>query len=300
MSEWDTYPLADDPWAAFPKVAPPQQGALKATSFGPLNAPLNAFSDFTGQMGRAATFGLQDKAAAFGDTTAALAARGVDYLRGATQPSPVSQSGKSISDMYHEALAQQRGYGQAYAEANPIASPIATGIGIAGSTGATAAGQAALLASKIPGARVASQFAAPSLLDAAKSGATVGGLAGFGASNDQSVGQTALDTAASAGTGLLAGMGMQAAGPWISSKAADILNSPLMHKFQNPTAAIIAALEGFHNPRLLGGAAGAWAGLQGASRIPPGGWAQFARLAARGAGSATPGLLSAEQSDYAK
>lgn len=117
---------------------------------------LTGLNDFTDQAARAASFGLSDK-------VAALAPAVNNAIAGGPQ---------SFSDVYHNALATERGYGNQYAANHPVASPIATTLGAVGSVAAGAPETLGLL---------------PAIGQGIKSGGTLGALGGFGQSNDQSV-----------------------------------------------------------------------------------------------------------------
>ena len=288
MSEWDAYPAAGatpapDPWAAFPPAASPLQGQSAATHLGPLNAPLTAFGNFTDQAVRGATMGLSDKAGALADTAAAYGARGLDYLRGAEQPSPVAQAGKSFSDIYHDALAQQRRYGQAFSEAHPIASPIATGLGIA------AAGASPLYKGAFSG-RIVPEVLSQGLGNVVARGATIGGMAALGATNDESVAKDLSATAIGMGAGGLTAGALSTAAPYIGKAIDAAASSKLMHKLEMP-ALITALLEGWHHPYALSGGLAGLATLRGASMIPTSGWQAMLPYTARAAGSVAPGIL---------
>lgn len=224
-------------WAAYAN-APAQQGApsttpapesdderlhqqLAAQGYQPSPAVdwvekniLGPFSGFSQQAQRAASLGLTDKISAGVPALNALVKQGWDAATG----TPPTAGAPSPGDIYQSELAAARGEGQTYSQQHPVASPIATTLGTVFGTAApagaidaaatnVAANKAALTAGApaVPLAANPAAAAAPTLAgrvwQGAKAGATIGGLAGFGGSNDKSVGGDLLATAGGAGAG---------------------------------------------------------------------------------------------------
>lgn len=177
---------------------------------------MDKFNAFTEQATRGATFGLQDKAGA----AAAAAPTAARALYGSLTGDKSAPGLEQVSKDYHDELAKERAAGETYAEDHPIASKIATGIGsVAGvGPGGTAEAAPATLGGKV--------------LQSAKGGATVGGLTGFGQSNDESLSKTALDTATGAGGGALIGEAI----PIVADKIAQPIIDFAARKF-GPNAA---------------------------------------------------------------
>jgi hypothetical protein len=171
------------------------------------------FKSFTEQMQRALTFGLSDKVAAAVPAINASVARAArdprTFGREGTPPPEDTPIGAliaetpSFSDVYHEELARQRGFGEAYAENHPVASKVATTLGTVAS---------------IPVSGAAKAVTAPTLAgrvaQGAGQGAIIGGISGYGNSNDQGLGETALDV----GQGAAAGTAIGAASPVVAEK----------------------------------------------------------------------------------
>lgn len=169
--------------------------ALQANGYQPtaFDRGVNALDNFTQQAGRAASFGLSDKVNALVPAINTAVGNGVNALMGnATPPS-------SFGDTYQNELMKQRGYGENYAAANPIASKVATVLGTVGSVAPNAATSVAAPAVSL----------GRNLLNGAGTGAVLGGVAGYGNSNDQSLAQTATDT----GLGAVGGAALGAAIP---------------------------------------------------------------------------------------
>jgi hypothetical protein len=173
---------------------------------------------------RGATMGISDKVEA---AKSAL----TDYLTGANP---------SFGDAYQKALTDQRAMGNTYAQNHPIASPIATGTGMVLTLPLTAAGGGTVEAPAVVGQAVqAGKAAAPvaatlgaRALQAAKTGAIVGGAAGFGNSNDTSITGDLASTAGGAAVGGAAG--------GVGSIAADKILSPIANwaaRWFNPEGA---------------------------------------------------------------
>lgn len=196
---------------------------------------LTAAEDFTEQAQRAASFGLTDKIGAVVPAINNLVARVLGY--GPSISDLIENNGQAptFSDTYHNALAQQRGYGETYAQNHPVASPIATAIGTIGSLGASGA-------ATIPatfGGRV---------VQGAATGAGLGAVAGFGNSNDQSIGQTLADTGRGAVIGGVVGAALPVAAAGARAVAAPFAGNQtvanrLVSKFAGGTPAIGNASE---------------------------------------------------------
>jgi hypothetical protein len=181
----------------FAAPAPPQvSAALPENSspsteqdLGSLSPYFNAFHGFTEQAQRAASLGLSDKMAAAVPALNAAVKRGFNYVTGGETPADAP----SISDIYHTGLERQRQIGNTYAENHPVASKVASTIGTLAAVGPSAAAAPVTLGGKI--------------LQGVTGGAEIGGLSGFGNSNDESAGKTALDTAQGATLGAAVGGG---------------------------------------------------------------------------------------------
>ncbi len=169
-------------------VRPPWQD----TGIKPLDEFMRAmdkFNAFTEQATRGMTFGLQDKAGA----AAAALPTAAKAAYGAVRGDQTAPGFADVSKAYHDELAKERAAGETYAENHPIASKVATGIGSVASLG--------------PGG---AEAAAPATLggkvvQGIKGGSAIGGLTGFGQSNDESLAKTALDTATGAAGGAVIG-----------------------------------------------------------------------------------------------
>lgn len=191
-------PTKDEPPSLVPPDqffgAPPAPAATAAaqpersvtySGLGPLNDAANALQGFTEQAGRAATFGLSDKVSALAAATGPAMKQFIESVM--AHP---AFDGPAISDAYHGDLAQQRAIGDAYATNHPVASKVASTLGTVADVPLTAATGA------LPAASLGMR-----MLQGAGQGATIGGLTGFGNSNDESLLGTAVDTGMGAGVG---------------------------------------------------------------------------------------------------
>lgn len=277
------------------QYTPRPEQVQKFTALGPLNAPLNAVQGFQEQLGRAATFGLQDKVGALvpavNNSVASLFGGG---------------NGQSFGQNYQTELANQRGAGDTYAANHPVASKVATTVGTAASLapstvpdGMTWLGQVYRGAAGrfVAGAAPAGAVAIPkTIADMATQGVVAGGLGAFGSTNDQSLSQDAKDTAAGATLGAGIGGTLGASAPYLSKGVNALLNSSLAHRVEGP-GALIAGLEALHTGdwRALAAGATGLAALHGMSNVPTRVWQGLLPLLARQAGSAAPTLMSQNQ-----
>lgn len=167
------------------------------------------------QVLRAMTFGLSDKAAALAHTRPLT--RAYDAITGGNHVG-------SFSDLYHEGLSQARQAGEQYASDNPILSKMATGFGT------LAAVPASTVIPKTLGGLMGQ-------------GAKLGGLSGFGNSDDQSVmstlGSTLFGSTIGGGIGGAFGLGSRIASPQTSSAVREVIDAG-----GKPTLGQIAGLKG--------------------------------------------------------
>lgn len=247
------------------------------------------FQGFTEQVGRGATFGLQDKAGA-------LVPALNDWI---TRQLGGQGNGKSFSENYQEELARERGAGQSYAENHPVASPVATGLGIATALAPRSAPAGMEWLGKLYRDMSSGRYvsaapplgnvaAATTVPQAAGQGMVAGGLTGLGQSNDQSVQQDLEDTGKAAALGGLTG----GAASLVPKAVNAVLSSTLAHKLEYP-ALLTALLEGWHQPHMWPYIAGTGAGagaLYGLSRLPARVGQGIVPIAGAGGGNAV-GLL---------
>ncbi len=185
---------------------------------GKIHSALGGFND---QMGRTLTMGLSDKLAALEPATIHAAAKGVNALfdaAGHEVPFPEAEK-ENFADIYHENLAKERGADARYAEEHPVASPVAKVAGLVASIPATSgarmlgvAAQGAPLAAEMPNAVTEGMSLGKKIWQATKQGAAIGGIGGFGTSNDESLKKDLIDTTQGAVVGGALNAGLTAAG----------------------------------------------------------------------------------------
>ncbi len=200
---------------AGPPAPPPPESNAEAIErergenpLGAVGHVMDKVRGFDEQAQRALTFGLSDKAAAAGAGINASVGHGVKWLanRGAEAVGlsrPFDEnSDQSFSDAYHQELQKQRGYGEQYAAAHPVASKVAT---VGGTLLSVPLSGAASPSPATLGGRIAQGI---------KQGGAMGALSGFGNTNDESLAKDAIDT----GTGAAIGAGVGGAVPVVADK----------------------------------------------------------------------------------
>ena len=199
-------PLAPDQSLAQQPASKPSNSPESVTPsahLGPLSGAANAFNAFTEQAMRSGSMGLSDKIGA------AVPALNEAVKRGwttATQELGAENGGapastdeantppqQALGDIYQQGLQQNRAAGETYAENHPVASKVASTLGAVGTLAPAAAG--AMAPASLGG----------KVWQGVKGGAGFGALAGFGQSNDQSVGQDVLNTGLGATAGAVTG-----------------------------------------------------------------------------------------------
>lgn len=227
--EWDLYPDAGAAAVGAAAVAPAQPMPWDAYPDAPIatTAPVDVTPvqgyerahQFSNAMERELTFGLSDKMAA--------AMTAVSHAAGLQLPTDVSAPGDSFGQSYHKNLDAIRKEGERFSETNPVASKIATGSGVVGSIASLPAKGVAATAGLVP-----------KIVEGAKVGGIVGGLSGFGNSNDTSVTGDLAATGAGAVTGGVIGGG----GAAVADRAAQPFIGWLTRKF-GPNAAQNQAVQ---------------------------------------------------------
>jgi hypothetical protein len=171
---------------------------------GKIYAASGAFHD---QMLRTISMGLSDKVAGLEPAALHAAAKGVNALYdgiGADKPFPEAEN-ENFSDVYHDNLARSRAASERYSQDHPYASTAAKALGIAASvplmSGAGATGL------DVPLLPTVGRTLGAKIGQGALTGAEIGGIAGFGQSNDESLKKDAVATGVGAGLGGALGAG---------------------------------------------------------------------------------------------
>lgn len=198
---WQSYPLAPpEPPAAQPKAPPSIVGSIGEAPIFANPEDQEAFNRNQAEAGgallRGATLGLSDKAQA---ATGAI----TDLIKG-------NDSG--FSDLYHKHLADIRERAKQFGEESPAQNVLMQGTGMVATAPLVPEGRAVTTLGKIG--------------EGLLTGGAVGGIAGFGATNDESVGKDIAGTAAGAATGaatggVLAGVGDRVVKPvidWVARR----------------------------------------------------------------------------------
>lgn len=194
QQEWMTYPEfgtdaagaanpASGPapaWQSYAEVpAPPLESTSPATGY-------DLYRKVTDAANRGLTFGLSDKVGA------AVLATGHEL--GLKSPQDVAGASDTWSEAYHKSLDALRQEGEKFGETNPIASRAAETAGVVGSVASLPSRGVAAAAGLLP-----------KIAEGMKVGGTAGGLAGFGASKDESALGDVAATGAGAATGAAIG-----------------------------------------------------------------------------------------------